>query len=115
MPIQTATMRNALVDAYKAQATHAALYTSTPGAAAGTEPSGGSPAYARRASSWGATSNSSATATPAAFDVPSGVTIVGAGFHSAISAGNYLDGGTVPSQPFSSQGTYTLTATYTQT
>lgn len=115
MPIQTVTMRNALVDAYKAQAAFAALATTAPGATAGTEPSGGAPAYARKAATWGATSNSSATATPPAFDVPSGASIVGAQFFTLVTAGVYLDGGTVPTQAFASQGTYTLTATYTQT
>lgn len=114
MPIQTVTMRNALVDAYKAQATHAALATSAPGASAGTEPSGGSPAYARKVSNWGATATSASTAAPAAFDVPSGATIVGAQFFNALTVGTYLDGGAVTSQAFASQGTYTLTATYTQ-
>lgn len=113
MPVQTTTMRNALVDAYKAQATHAALATTVPAASAGTEPSGGSPAYARKPSNWGATSNSAATAAPTAFDVPSGTTIAGAQFFNALTAGTYLDGGSVPSQPFASQGTYTLTATIT--
>jgi hypothetical protein len=47
--------------------------------------------------------------------VPSGTTIVGAQFFTLVTAGVYLDGGAVPSQAFASQGTYTLTATYTQT
>lgn len=115
MAIQTVIQRNSLVDKYKADCTFTALYTTVPGAAQGTEPTGGSPAYARKASNWGATASSAATASPAAHDVPSGSTIAGAGFHDAVTAGNYRDGGSVPSQPFSSQGTYTLTATYTQT
>lgn len=114
MAIQTVTMRNLLVDAYKAAALFVALYTTAPGASAGTEPSGGSPAYARKASNWGATATSAATAAPAAHDVPTGTTIVGAGYHSASTAGTYYDGGAVPSQAFSSQGTYQLTGTFTQ-
>lgn len=114
MPIQTVTQRNTLVDAYKAAATHVALYSTAPGASPGTELSGGSPAYARKVSNWGATSNSAATASPAAFDVPSGATVAGAGFHTALTAGTYLDGASLTSQAFSSQGTYTVTLTYTQ-
>jgi hypothetical protein len=114
MPIQTATQKNNLATAYGNAATHAALYTTAPGGSAGTEPSGGSPAYARKAISWSAPSNGVITAT-VVFDVPSGATIVGAGVHTAITAGTYLDGGSVTSQAFSSQGTYTLTLTYTQT
>jgi hypothetical protein len=115
MPIQTVTQRNALATAYAAGATHAALATTAPGAAAGTEPTGGSPAYARKPANWSAAAASVVTATPAAFDVASGTSVVGAQFFDALTAGNYRDGGTVPTQAFASQGTYTLTATYTQT
>ena len=115
MSIQTATMKNALATEYGQQATHAALYTTVPGASQGTEVAGGSPAYAREAISWSAPSNGVITAT-VTFDVPAGTTVVGAGVHSASSgAGNYLDGGSVTSQEFATQGTYELTLTYTQT
>ena len=77
MAIQTAAMRNALVDAYKGQATYAALYSTAPAASAGTELTGGS--YARKAVSWGATTNSASTATAIVFDVPSGATVAGFG------------------------------------
>lgn len=114
MAVQTAAMKNILSDAYKAAATHAAVYTTAPGASAGTEPSGGSPAYARKANSWGASSNG-VTSSTVTFDIPSGTTIVGAGVHSALTAGTYYDGAAVTSQNFASQGTYQLTLTYTQT
>ena len=113
MAIQTVTQRNNLAAAYGTNATHAALYSTVPGATAGTELSGGSPAYARKALSWSAPSNSAITAT-VTFDVASGSTVAGAGVHTAITGGTYLDGAAVTSQPFSSQGTYQLTLTYTQ-
>jgi hypothetical protein len=111
--IQTATQKNTLATAYGTAATHAAIYTTAPGASAGTEPSGGSPAYARKAISWGSASGGVITAT-VTFDVPAGTTIVGAGVHTALTAGTYLDGASVTSQAFASQGTYQLTLTYTQ-
>lgn len=114
MAIQTNTQKNTLATAYGTAATHAALYSTVPAGSAGTELSGGSPAYARKAISWGAPANGVITAN-VTFDVPSGVTVAGAGVHTAITAGTYLDGGSVTSQPFASQGTYTLTLTYTQT
>jgi hypothetical protein len=114
MPIQTVTQRNTLVDAYKTAAAFMAVYSTVPGATAGTELTGGSPAYARRASNWGATANSAATASPAAFDIPSGATCAGIGFHTLATGGVYLDGAAVTSQTFASQGTLTVTATYTQ-
>jgi hypothetical protein len=112
--IQTATQKNNLATAYGTNATYAALYTTAPGATAGTEVTGGSPAYARKSISWGAASNGVITAT-VTFDVPSGTTVVGAGVHTAVTAGTYLDGASVTSQAFASQGTYQLTLTYTQT
>lgn len=114
MPIQTAAMRGLLVDAYKAAATHGALYSTAPGATAGTELTGGTPAYARKPVSWGATSASAATATPLVFDVAAGSSVAGFGFHSAVTAGTYYDGVTLTTQAFASQGTYTVTPTYTQ-
>lgn len=114
MTIQTATQKNNLATAYGTAATHAALYTTVPGGSAGTEVTGGSPAYARKAITWGAPSNGVITAT-VTFDVPAGTTVVGAGVHTALTAGTYLDGAAVTSQAFATQGTYTLTLTYTQT
>lgn len=114
MAIQTTTQKNTLATAYGNAATHGAVYTTAPGGTAGTEPSGGSPAYARKALTWSAPSNGVITAT-VTFDIPSGATIVGVGVHSALTAGTYLDGNTVTSQAFASQGTYQVTFTYTQT
>lgn len=115
MTIQTATQKNNLATAYGNAATHAAIYSTVPAGSAGTEPSGGSPAYARKAISWSAPTNGVITAT-VNFDVPAGFTVRGAGVHTALTAGTYLDGGAVAAeQAFASQGTYTLTLTYTQT
>lgn len=113
MAISTTTLKNTLATAYGNAATHGALYTTAPGATAGTEPTGGTPAYARKPLTWGAPSNGLVTAT-AVFDVPSGATIVGCGVHSALTGGNYLDGGALTSQAFASQGTMTVTFTFQQ-
>jgi hypothetical protein len=112
MAIQTATQKNTLATAYGGAATYGALYTTTPGGSAGTEVTGGSPAYARKALTWGSPTNGVVTAT-ATFDVPSGTTVVGAGVHTASTGGTYLDGATVTSQAFASQGTYAATFTAT--
>lgn len=115
MAINGQNARSGLANAYGTGAPFAALYTTVPGAAAGTEPTGGSPAYARKAATWGgAGAGNTNAATIPAFDVPSGSNIQGAGFHSLVSAGTYWDGGSVTAQSFSSQGQYTLSASYTQ-
>lgn len=113
MPIQTAQQRENLAQEYGTRATYAALYSTIPGASAGTEISGGSPAYARRPLSWTTGSVDGIITATATFDVPAGATIRGAGVHSAASGG-YLDGAGVTEQAFSSQGTYVLTLTFTQ-
>jgi hypothetical protein len=113
MAIQTTTQRQTLAVAYGAAALWGAAYTTAPGSAAGTEVTGGSPAYARKALSWSG-SNGVVTAS-ATFDIPSGTTVLGVGVHSASAAGTYLDGASVTSQAFASQGTYVVTFTYTQT
>lgn len=107
-------MKNFLASSYATNATHGAVYTTVPGATQGTEPTGGTPAYARKPLAWSAPSNGVITVAPV-FDIPSANTIVGAGVHNAITAGTYLDGSTVTSQAFSSQGTYTVTYTFTET
>ncbi len=114
MPIQTVVLRTALASQYGVLTPFTALATSAPGATAGTEVTGGTPAYARKASNWGTAAASAITATPAAFDVPSGTTVRGVNLMSAVTAGTYQDGATVTDQLFSSQGTYTVTLTYTQ-
>ena len=114
MAVQTVLMRNSLATKYGVSATHGALYTTVPGGTAGTEVTGGTPAYARKVWSWGAAAASAVTATAAVFDVPASTTIAGAGNHDALTAGNYLDGAAVTNQAFASQGTYSLTPTYTQ-
>lgn len=114
MAIQTTVEKNSLADKYGVDCPYGALYTTAPGASAGTEPSGGSPAYARKALTWSAASGGVTSAT-ATFDVPTGVTILGIGLHSAVTAGTYKDGASITSQAFSSQGTLTVTFTYTQT
>lgn len=91
----------------------ASLYTTAPTqSAAGTEVTGGSPAYARKSVTWGAASGGVITGT-CSFDVPTGTTVVGLGMNSLATAGVYGWGATVTSQTYSSQGTYAATITVT--
>jgi len=114
MAIQTGTMKSILSDAYKGSALYGALTTTAPGSSSGTEVSGGSPAYARKSLTWGSSSSGVVSATAVVFDVPTGTTVVGFQVHSAVTAGTYYDGVGITSQTFASQGTYTITPTYTQ-
>ena len=109
--IQTSAMKNVLENTYGTTAAFGAVYTTAAGGTAGTEPSGGSPAYARKALTWSGNAPKTATGV---FDIPSGSTIVSAGVHSAVTAGTYYDGTSVTSQAFASQGTYTVTFSFTE-
>jgi hypothetical protein len=90
--------------------THASLYTTTPTATTpGTEVTGSG--WARQPVVWSAGASDGSITATIVFNVPAGQTVVGGGFHSALTGGNYLDGGALPSQPYTTAGTYTLNAT----
>lgn len=110
MALATATAKNTLATAYATAAKFGALYTSVPGSTPGTEVTGGT--YARVPLTWSTAVGGVVTAT-ATFNVPSGVTVRGAGVHTDATVG-YLDGWTVAEQAFASDGKYTATITYTQ-
>lgn len=114
MAIQTAQQKENLAVAYGTNATFGALYTTVPGASAGTEVTGGAPAYARKALTWAPGTVDGIVTASATFDVPTGVTVVGAGVHTALTGGTYLDGVSVTSQNFAAQGTYTVSFTFTE-
>lgn len=114
MAMAVAASRNAMANYYASQAPYAALYSTAPaGGSPGTELVGGG--YARQASNWGAAANGAVSSDPVAHSVASGATVAGGGYHSAASAGTFWDGGSLPSQTFSSAGTYKLSGTFTQT
>ncbi len=117
MAIQVLAQRNAMATAYGVAAPNGALFTADPGTS-GTvvgECTGGSPAYARKALSWGAPSASVVTGS-GTFDIASGTTITFAGVTVSATAGtaDLRDKVAVTSQAFASQGTYLATFTYTQ-
>lgn len=119
MAIQILAQRNALATSYGTNAPYGALFSTDPGttgATTGNEITGGSPAYARKNMTWGTASASAITSAATAFDVPSGVTINYFGVCAAgtANAADLRDKVAVTAQAFASQGTYTVTATYTQ-
>jgi hypothetical protein len=116
MAIRNASTRNVLAAAYGADNPYGSLHTGDPGTAdaATNEVTGGSPAYARKALTWGAAASSAITSAATPFDVPSGTTVTYFGVASATTGATLGDSVSVTSQAFASQGTYTVTATYTQ-
>lgn len=90
--------KNLALDALDEAATNGAKFGSlhTAYSSTGTsEVTGGSPAYARKAATWGAASaGSKATSASMVFDVAGAVTVRWVGFWDAVTAGNFL--GMVP-------------------
>jgi hypothetical protein len=118
MAIATLAQRNAMATAYGAAAPYGDLFTADPGTT-GTvvgECTGGAPAYARKAMSWGAAAASAITGAPT-FDVASGTTVTyfGVTVSITLATADLRDRVAVTSQAFASQGTYAVTATFTET
>ena len=117
MAIATLAQRNALATAYGAAAPFGCLFNADPGTS-GTvvgEVTGGAPAYARVSMAWGAVSASAITGAPT-FNVPAGTTVTffGVAVTGTATTADLRDKVAVTSQAFASQGTYQVTATYTQ-
>lgn len=89
---------------------YASLHIGDPGTTGANEVTGGSPAYARKAVTWGSPSaGEMAAAGQPVFDVPTGTTITHVGIWSAVSGGTFYGSGEVVNETFGAQGTYTLT------
>jgi len=105
----TADGKNVMLDALGAVAVFAALFNGDP-SDAGTELSGGTPAYARKAQGWGsAAAGSMEDDGDIAFDCPAGSTVNYVAWYTADTGGTLLAYDAVTEETFGSQGTYTLT------
>lgn len=104
--------KNLALDALAAAVTHLGLHSGDPGSGGSNEIAGGSPAYARKAVTWGAASAGSVAMSGGSrvFDVEGGDTVSFIGLWSAISSGTCYGGADVTDEVFGGQGTYTLTA-----
>lgn len=115
MPYTTAG-KNSMLEALKGNnpsvgIAYASLHTADPGQSGTSEVTGGSPAYARKAITFGAAANGQiAASNQPVFDVPGGTTVTHVGFWSAVSGGTFLGYADVTDESFAGQGTYTLTS-----
>jgi hypothetical protein len=113
--VATTTERNSLATKFGQDAAYGALFTADPGTT-GTvtgEVTGGTPAYARKALTWGTAANGAVTAS-ATFDVPAATTVTYVGVCTASSGATLIDRATVTSQNFATQGTFLITFTFTE-
>lgn len=101
---------NQIADAEKTRLLYVSLHTASPGTTGTNEATGGSPAYARKALSWGAASGGTATAAEVTFDVPAG-TYTHFGVWDAATAGNFRGGNPLnANQVLAAQGQIKFTA-----
>lgn len=100
--------KNTMLDAFGI--TYAALFNGDP-SGAGTEITGGSPAYARKSVTFSSAANGAkAASNQPVFDVPNGATVNYVAFYDASSGGTLLAYDDVTTEVFGAQGTYTLTS-----
>lgn len=103
--------RNVAADAVASRIAFLSLHTATPGTTGAAEATGGSPAYARKAVTFGAAASGTATSVEVTFDVPAG-TYTHFGAWSAATGGVFRGGNALAtSQVISSQGQLKLTVT----
>jgi hypothetical protein len=103
--------KNIGLDAIVAVIGYLSLHSDVVGSGNTNELSGGSPAYARKAVTWGAAASGSvALSNQPVFDVPASATVARVGLQSAVTAGTYYGDADVTDETFGGQGTYTVTA-----
>ncbi|MFF0546964.1 hypothetical protein ACFYTF_29420 [Nocardia thailandica] len=117
MAIAVPASRQALADAYKllggASTAYVSLHTSDPGTTGTAEATGGSPAYARKQTTWTSGSGGVLTGSQVVIDVPAG-TYTHAGLWTAASGGTFIDKVAITSTTLGSQGQILVTPSYTQ-
>jgi hypothetical protein len=116
MAIAIGTTRQALADAYKGLGSFVGVATGNPGTTVtpAFEASGGSPAYARKATSWVSSTGGVVNGSAITLDVPAG-TYAWIILASASSGANGVDYADVTDVVMSAQGQLVVTPTYTQT
>lgn len=91
------------------------LHTADPGTTGASEASGGSPAYARKQTTWSADAvdDGVRAGTQVTIDLPAG-TYTHFGIWSASTSGTFVGGGTITSTTLSAQGQIKVTPTFTE-
>lgn len=112
MALATSAIKNLLCDAYRANVTYISLHTGAPGTTGANEATGGSPAYARKQTTWGAASAGVATGSQVSIDVPAG-TFTDAGGWSAATGGTFFDRLAISSTTVGANATILITPTVT--
>lgn len=115
MAIAVATSRNSMATYYGTQASWIGVATSDPGTSStpSGEASGGSPAYARKQTTWGTAASSAITGSAVTIDLAA-ATYTFMILATASSGNNMWDKASITSTTLGSQGQLIITPTYTQ-
>ncbi|WP_216912803.1 hypothetical protein OG225_07355 [Nocardia sp. NBC_01377] len=113
MAIAVTATKNALCTAYANIATtvYVSVHTADPGTTGTNEASGGSPAYARIATTWSAPASGQITGSQVTINLPAG-TYTHAGLWSAATGGTFIDKVAIASTTLGAQGTLLVTPTF---
>lgn len=116
MAIAIATSRQALADTYKTLGTYIGVTTGAPGTTAtpANEATGGSPAYARKQTTWTSSTGGVVNGSAVTIDVAA-ATYTHIILCSAVSGNNQVDNADVTDVVMSAQGQIVVTPTFTQT
>jgi len=114
MPIAVNATKESLAGTYAGLGTWVSLHTADPGTTGTSEATGGSPAYARKQTTWTAgASDGVYTGSQVTIDAPAG-TYTYAGLWSASTAGTFIDKVAITSTTLGAQGQILVTPTFTQ-
>jgi hypothetical protein len=116
MPIKVATTRASLATTYVGAGTWIGVATGDPGTTAtpSAEASGGSPAYARKQTTWGATTGGSSTGSEVVIDAPAGTyTYVILASAATTGAANMVDNVAITPVVLNAQGQIRITPSVT--
>lgn len=114
MAIAVNATKEALATEYTSLGSWISLHTADPGSTGASEATGGSPAYARKQTTWTAgASDGVSNGSQVTFDAPAG-TYTHVGIWSLSSAGTFIDKVAISAVTLGAQGQILITPTYTQ-
>lgn len=115
MAIQAAATKNALAEAYGDLGTYIALHTGSPGSdGTANHATGGSPAYARKATVWGTASGGVITGSEVEIDVPAGTyTHISIWLAATGTGSGFVDSAAITSTTLGAQGKLLITPAFT--
>lgn len=114
MAIAVVATKNSLCTQYASLGAYISVHTASPGGTGANEATGGSPAYARIATTWGSASASAISGSQVTINLAAG-TYTFAGLWTAATSGTFIDQVAISSTTLGSQGTLLITPTFTMT